>query len=110
MKCIRCLQEMQAAFNFYTCWTEGCCVTGYHEKDENTYYWIFSFHDDHPFIYIKTGKANGIGLTSIDYEEERDMPGYSPGHTFTIEKHIAKFDKEMLDITSEKLKTILVFS
>lgn len=107
--CVRCHHPMTECFNFYVCYTDGCNVTGYHEKDEDTYYWTFNFQDDHPFIFVKTGKANGQPLTSIDYEEEREVPG-QPMASITIEKHIAKFDKEMLDITSEKLKTIIVFS
>lgn len=103
MICPRCQTEMLSMgdLGFDLCRTEGCPISNY-QGDENYYIYTLSF-EKYPGIYIETGKKPDGYFTHIGQAYMDDLEGFTNDHI------IKRFDQEMIDMTVERLQTILVF-
>lgn len=101
MQCPRCQKEMLNLedFGFEMCHTDGCPISKY-EQDGDFYVYSLSF-TKYPNIYIETGRNRSGYFTYISQIGSEEL--------HLEEKVIQSFNKEMLDMTPEKLQLILTF-
>lgn len=102
MKCPRCQKDMLSTGDgdFQICFTDGCPISKY--ESENGYYVFTLTFEKFPGIYIETGLNKKGEFTYISQVSDENI------HFFE-DKVIREFEKEMVDMTVDRLQTILVF-
>ena len=110
MKCPRCQNEMQTLslggnnsnLEHYLCFSNGCPISQYEIYKNGDYTGSITF-EKYPAIFVETGIKNGKPFTFIK-EHYLDDP-----MSFTNDRVIYQFNVQMMDMTVDRLTTILVF-
>lgn len=89
--------------NNFNCFSSGCPMMQFSSKNSSGDYEAVLNFEKYPHIRVKTGKMNGKTFTKIVEDHLDDPMG------FTGIRTLHQFDKEMMDMTLDKLQTILVF-
>ena len=82
------------------CFTANCGVAQYNVYPNGNYSYCITF-EKYPFIRVETGKKGDEFYTQVIEENVEDVNPES--------KLLYQFDKEMTDITLDRLQTILTF-